>query len=38
MPRTRHRKPRPMTLTVIGGIVSGATRTLLDQLLQHFFS
>jgi hypothetical protein len=36
MPRTRHRNPRPVTATVIGGIVSGATRTLLDGLLQLF--
>ena len=36
MPCTRHPKPRPVARTVIGGIVSGVTRTLLDRLLQLF--
>jgi hypothetical protein len=35
MPSTRHRKPRPLTHTVLGSLISGVTRTLLDWLLQH---
>jgi hypothetical protein len=36
MSRARHHKPRPVPLAVIGGIVCGATRALLDWLLQLF--
>jgi hypothetical protein len=35
MPRIRYRRPRPMVHTILGGVVSGITRTLLDWLLQH---
>jgi hypothetical protein len=32
---TRHRKPRLLTHTVIGGVISGVARTLLDWFLHH---
>jgi hypothetical protein len=35
MPRTRHRQSRPTVHTVLGGLVSGITRTLLDWILHY---
>lgn len=35
MPRFRHRRPRPTAHTILGGLVSGITRTLLDWILHH---
>lgn len=36
MPRTRHYRPRPLIHTILRGVLSGITRTLLDWLLHTF--
>jgi hypothetical protein len=38
MPRIRDYRPRPLIHTVLGGVLSGITRTLLDWLLHTFVS
>lgn len=35
MRRTRHRRPHTTVRSVLGGLVSGITRILLDWLLHH---
>jgi hypothetical protein len=36
MPRKRHRRPCPTVPIILGGVISGITRTLLDWILHHF--
>lgn len=35
MPRARHRRPRPTVQSILSGLISGITRSLLDWLLRH---